>query len=118
MFVLVAHFATALPGQQASPTGTLPAGAEQPLSLLAASPQCRRLRFAQSTDVAGRYVLVAEFDSAAAYRRCLAGWDMRTEVAPWLSTAEVDVSGVHEVLFRADGGRVETMAPTVPDPGR
>lgn len=88
------------------------------MGLLAASPECLRLRFARSTDVAGRFVLLAEFDSAAAYRRSLSPWPMRTVVVPWLSTAEVDISEVHEVLLAAEGGRLRTDEPTVTPPGR
>jgi hypothetical protein len=96
----------------------VPAAAAEPLALLAASPECLRLRFARSTEVAGRFVLVAEFASAALYRRCLSPWPMRMTVVPWLSTAEVDTSEVHEVLLAAEHGRLTTSEPTVTLPGR
>lgn len=130
MFLLVAHFrvddpeadAKSIDGPTIDAEGfdrpTVPAAAAQPLALLAASPECLRLRFARSTDVAGRFVLVAEFASAAQYRRCLSPWPMRMEVVPWLSTAEVDTSAVNEVLLAAEHGKLTTSEPTVTPPGR
>ncbi len=112
MFVLVAHFRVPDPGPG------IPSAAGEPLSLLAAAPECRRLRFAHSTEAADRFVLVAEFDSAADYRRALSPWPMRTLVVPWLSGAELTVSEVNEVLFAADAGKVRRWEPTVPEPGR
>lgn len=124
LFLLVAHFrlheaaglreAAGAEGESAA----VPSAAAEPLALLAASPECLRLRFARSTDVAGRFVLVAEFASAAQYRRSLSPWPMRTVVVPWLSTAEVDSSAVHEVLLAAEHGRLTTAEPTVTPPGR
>ncbi len=110
MFILVAHFD--------DPGGRLPDAALPALTLLAGQPECRRLRFAHSTERAGVFVLVAEFDSAGAYRRALAPFDVRTVVVPWLSTARIGDSGVNEVLLRADAGVVVRVEPTVPEPGR
>jgi hypothetical protein len=130
LFLLVAHFRldeAAAPGEAAGAdeaAGTdgdgsaVPPTAAEPLALLAASPECLRLRFARSTDVAGRFVLVAEFASAAQYRRSLSPWPMRTVVVPWLSTAEIDSSAVHEVLLAAEHGQLTTTEPTVTPPGR
>jgi hypothetical protein len=39
-------------------------------------------------------------------------------VVPWLSTAQVDVSEVHEVLLAAEQGRLTATEPTVTPPGR
>lgn len=102
MFLLVARFGTA------PPTGAL--------ELLAAQPSCTRLRFAQSTDEADRWTLVAEFPSAVGYRAAIGPFDVRTTVVPWLSTALPD-SGVGEVLLSADAGTVMRHEPTVV-PGR
>ncbi len=113
MFLLVAHFRLDRPEG-----GPIPESAREPLALLAASPECLRLRFAQSTDTAARFVLVAEFESAAAYRRSLSPWPMRIQVIPWLSTAESDVTAVNEVLYSSTEGAVTVSEPTVPDPGR
>jgi hypothetical protein len=122
MFLLVAHFqldgTPGDPGSDAGAPPAVPSAAQEPLELLAASPECRRLRFARSTDVPGRFVLVAEFDSASEYRRSLSPWPMRTVVVPWLSTADVDTSEVTEVLLAAEHGRLTTSEPTVTPPGR
>lgn len=102
MFVLVAHF-------------TEPAPIEA-LAMLAAQPSCGRFIFARSTDEVGRYVLIAEFADASAYRRALAPFEVRTTVIPWLSAA-LPGAGVHEALATATGGDVRTHEPTV-TPGR
>lgn len=131
MFLLVAHFrldepaaSVGVPTGPSTPAGidaeqpAVPTAAVEPLALLAAAPECLRLRFARSTDVAGRFVLVAEFASAAQYRRSLSSWPMRTVVVPWLSTAELDSSEVHEVLLAAEHGRLTASEPTVTPPAR
>jgi hypothetical protein len=130
LFLLVAHFRLDEAADLGEATGAdeaagtegdgaaVPPTAAEPLALLAASPECLRLRFARSTDVAGRFVLVAEFASAAQYRRSLSPWPMRTVVVPWLSTAEIDSSAVHEVLLAAEHGQLTTTEPTVTPPGR
>lgn len=118
MFLLVAHFRLDEAAGADGESPAVPAAAAEPLALLSASPECLRLRFARSTDVAGRFVLVAEFASAAQYRRALSPWPMRMVVAPWLSTAEIDTSAVHEVLLAAEYGRLTTTEPTVTPPGR
>lgn len=102
MFLLVARFATA------PPPGAL--------EMLASQPTCLRLRFAQSTDEADCWTLVAEFPGSAGYRAAIGPFDVRTTVVPWLSTALPD-SGVHEVLLSADAGEVVRHEPTVV-PGR
>ncbi len=113
MFVLVAHFR--LPGSSGA---SIPPSALEALDMLAASTECRRLHFAHSTESPERFVLVAEFDTAATYRRALSPWSMRTVVVPWLATAQLEVSEVSEVLFSAVDGAVARSDPTVPDPGR
>jgi hypothetical protein len=113
MFLLVAHFRL-----EPSDPGPIPEIAREPLALLAAAPECRRLHFARSTDAADHFVLVAEFDSAASYRRSLSPWPMRIQVIPWLSGAELDVTAVNEVLYSSIDGAVVVSEPTVPDPGR
>ncbi|MET3807603.1 hypothetical protein ABIB25_004629 [Nakamurella sp. UYEF19] len=115
MFVLVAHFRIDPASHAGAP---IPSDAVEPLEMLAASGRCSRLHFARSADVAGRFVLVAEFESAAAYRQSLSPWPMRTVFIPWLSTAEVEVSEVSEVLFSAVDGKVVVAEPTVTHPAR
>ena len=113
MFVLVAHFRV-----PESRTAEIPKSAVEPLSMLAAAPDCLRLQFAHSTDSAEKFVLVAEFESAAAYRRAISPWPMRMTVVPWLSTAEPENTEVSEVLFSFVDGAVVHSEPTVPEPGR
>lgn len=113
MFVLVAHFRLA-----EAQGGSVPEDARAPLAMLAASPECQRLLFAHSTESSERFVLMAEFESAATYRRSLSPWPMRTTVVPWLSTADVQSSEVSEVLWGAVAGAVTEYEPTVPEPGR
>jgi hypothetical protein len=113
VFLLVAHFQSDTPA-----SGPIPEEVKEPLALLAASPECRRLHFARSTDAADRFVLVAEFETAAAYRRSLSPWPMRIAVVPWLSTADVQYSAVNEVLYSSMEDVVVVSEPTVPDPGR
>ena len=84
----------------------------------AAQPDTRRLRWARSTEDAHRLVLVAEFDTAAACRRALSPFEVRSAVIPWLSGAGAGTSGVFEVLAAADGGELRDLEVTVPDPGR
>jgi hypothetical protein len=113
MFVLVAHFR--FPGSRSA---DIPADAAEPLAMLAASPECLRMHFAHSTDSAEKFVLVAEFESASAYRRCISPWPMRMTVIPWLSSAEPENTEVSEVLFSVIDGVVSQTEPTVPEPGR
>ncbi len=115
MFVLVAHFRT---DSTPAASGAVPDPAAEPLAMLAASPECRRMSFAHSTEAPNRFVLVAEFESAAAYRRALSPFPMRTVVVPWLSTADQQHSEVSEVLLSSVDGIVSRWRPTVPQPGR
>lgn len=115
MFVLIAHFHTE---STAAASGAVPDPAVEPLEMLAASPECRRMSFARSTEVPNRFVLVAEFESAAAYRRSLSPWPMRTVVVPWLSAADQQHTEVSEVLLSSVDGIVTRWRPTVPEPGR
>ena len=49
----------------------------RPVRLLAGQPDTRWLRWGRSTEDAGRLVLVAEFDTAAAYRRAQSPLEVR-----------------------------------------
>lgn len=107
MFLLVVHFADVDDEQ-----------ARAALDLLARQPTCRRLRFGQSTEDGTARVLIAEFDSAADYRRALSPFDVRTVVIPWLSTGTAQTSAVYEALVTAEDGQVQRHQPTVTEPGR
>jgi len=61
---------------------------------------------------------VAEFDTAAGYRRAQSPLEVRRALSPSLSGAEVATSGAIEVLTAADGQRLWEPDITVPDPGR
>ncbi len=114
MFLLIAHVDLD-PGT--SPEEGL-AAALTPVDLLAAQPDTRRLRWARSTEAADRLVLVAEYETAAACRRALSPFEVRSAVIPWLSAAQSGTSGVFEVLAAADAGPLRLLEVTVPDPGR
>ena len=114
MFLLIAHFdvATGAEAVRALAQGTSAA------RLLAEQPDTRWLRWERSTEDAGRLVLIAEFDTAAAYRRAQSPLPVRAVLIPWLSGAQVQTSGAFEVLAAADAGRFWEPDVTVPDPGR
>jgi hypothetical protein len=114
MFLLIAHFDldAAVSPQQAL------ADAAEPVRLLAAQTDTRWLRWGRSTENARRLVLVAEFASAAGYRRAQSPLEVRAVLIPWLSAAQVQTSGAFEVLAAADGERFWEPDVTVPDPGR
>lgn len=114
MFLLIAYFDVDA-GQ--TPEQALLDAAE-PVRLLAEQPDTKWLRWARSTEDGRRLVLVAEFDTAAGYRRAQSPFEVRKALIPWLSTAEIRSSGVFEVQAAADGAELWTPDITVPDPGR
>lgn len=114
MFLLIAHF-TVPPGESAE---QMLAAAAEPVRLLGMQPDTVRLRWARSTEDAGRLVLVAEFDTAAGYRRAQSPLEVRQVLIPWLSGADIVNSGAFEVLTAADGAQTWDPEVTVPDPGR
>jgi hypothetical protein len=114
VFLLIAHFQV---DPTESPEQALLDAAE-PVRLLAEQPDTRMLRWGRSTEDANRLVLVAEFDTAAGYRRAQSPLEVRTALIPWLSRAEVGTSGAFEVLTAATGGQQWNPDVTVPDPGR
>ncbi len=114
MFLLIAHFDV----DPADSADQALADAVEPVRLLAAQPDTRHLRWGRSTDDANRLLLVAEFDTAAAYRRAQSPFEVRKVLIPWLSRAEVRTSGAFEVLAAADGDQFWEPEITVPDPGR
>lgn len=113
MFLLIAYF-TVEPGSADQAL----VDAAEPIRLLAAQPDTRTLRWGRSTEDASRLVLVAEFDTAAGYRRAQSPFEVRLALIPWLSQAEIRTSGVFEVLTAADGATLWEPDVTVPDPGR
>lgn len=124
MFLLVAHFraepaaeSTARSAADSAPgTGSVDAVARQALALLVRDRGCLRLDYARSTEDPLRFVLVAVFASATAYRRALSPFDARTVLVPWLATAEQSISGVSEVLVTGEAGNLQDHVPTVEPP--
>ena len=114
MFLLIAHFQV---DQGEDPEVAL-AEAVEPVRLLAAQPDTRLLRWGRSTEDAHRLVLIAEFDTAAAYRRAQSPLEVRTALILWLSKAEIRTSGAFEVLAAANGAELWSPEVIVPDPGR
>ena len=114
MFLLIAYFAV----DPADSAEQALADAVEPVRLLAAQPDTTSLRWGRSTEDAGRLVLVAEFETAAAYRRAQSPFEVRTVLIPWLSRAEISTSGAFEVLAAADGAEFWEPDVTVPQPGR
>lgn len=84
--------------------------ARRALGLLAAQPGCRRAELGRAVEDAGRWVLVASFDSVTAYRRALAPFDVREHVVPWLSEALTDEPAAYERLLTADDAGVAEHA--------
>lgn len=114
MFLLIAHFTV----DSDDAAARLLSAAAEPVRLLASQPDTRRLRWARSTEDAGRLVLVAEFDTAAGYRRAQSPLEVRQALIPWLSGADITTSGAFEVLTAADGATPWNPEVTVPDPSR
>jgi hypothetical protein len=114
VFLMIAYFDI---GTDQSPEQALLDAAE-PVRLLAEQPDTKWLRWGRSTEDGGRLLLVAEFETAAGYRRAQSPLQVRTALIPWLAAAEVRTSGVFEVLAAADGAGLWDPDVIVPDPGR
>ena len=114
MFLMIAQFDI---GAEQTPEQAL-LDATEPVRLLAAQPDTKWLRWGRSTEDGGRLLLVAEFETAAGFRRAQSPVEVRTALIPWLAGAEVRTSGVFEVLAAADGAGLWAPDVTVPDPGR
>jgi len=82
------------------------ARAQRALQLLSAQPGCRGGQLGRSPDNATRWVLLARFDSVAAYRRALSPFEVREHVVPLLSEAVTGEPAAFEVLADAVGGEV------------
>ena len=111
---MIAYF-TVPPGGSAE---QLLADAQTPVRVLATQPDTRWLRWSRSTEDAGRLVLVAEFETAAAYRRAQSPLEVREVLIPWLSAADIVTSGAFEVLTAADGAQLWDPEVIVPEPRR
>ncbi|HEY5880520.1 MAG TPA: antibiotic biosynthesis monooxygenase [Nakamurella sp.] len=106
MFVLIAHF----------DAGGEPPGSGEAVRLLGDQPDTRRLRWARSTEDPGRWVLTAEFDTAAAFRRAQSPLPVRSALIPWLAAAAT--SAAFEVIAAVDDGEWSEPEVIVDDPSR
>lgn len=111
MFLLIAHFECAGPGAAAPP-----AGSADVVRLLGEQSATRSLRWARSTEEPHRWVLVAEFDTAADFRRAQSPFPVRAALIPWLAGATS--SAAFEVVGAADRTVWSTPEVVVDDPGR
>src|SRR6188768_3507672 len=107
VFVLIAHFDVG-----AEP----PAGSAEAVRLLGDQPDTRTLRWARSTEDPGRWLLVAEFDTAAGLRRAQSPLPVRAALIPWLAAAAS--SAAFEVIAAADAGVWSAPEVIVDDPSR
>ncbi|HEY0637519.1 MAG TPA: antibiotic biosynthesis monooxygenase [Pseudonocardiaceae bacterium] len=76
------------------------------VELLGAQDGCRRAIAGPATEDGGRWVLVAEFDDVAGYRRALSPFPVREHVIPLLSEAETGAPAVYETLLSSTDGEV------------
>ena len=82
--------------------------AHRAVTLLAAQPGCRGVELARATEEPSAWVLVAVFESVAAYRRALSPFDVREHVVPFLSEARTDTPATFERRLTGDAsGTVE-----------
>lgn len=106
MFLLIAHFEA---------DGAEPPGSADAVRLLGEQPATRSLRWARSTEDPGRWVLVAEFDTAADFRRAQSPFAVRAALIPWLG--EAVTSAAFEVIAAADGAVWSATDVIVDEPG-
>jgi quinol monooxygenase YgiN len=78
--------------------------ARRALPLLAEQSGCRGAELGRASDDPGRWLLVASFDSVAAYRRALSPFAVREHVVPWLSEALADEPATFERRLSAEPG--------------
>jgi len=111
VFVLIAQFDS---GGEAA--GEPPVGSAEAVRLLGDQPDTRALRWARSTEDPGRWLLVAEFETAAGFRRAQSPLPVRAALIPWLAAAAS--SAAFEVIAAADAGVWSSPEVIVDDPGR
>ena len=83
------------------------ARAENALRLLTAQPGCTGGELCRATEDSTSWVLSVRFESVAAYRRSMSGFEVREQVIPLLSEARVDQPAAHEFVVTATGGTTE-----------
>jgi Antibiotic biosynthesis monooxygenase len=80
--------------------------AREALRLLSEQPGCVEATLAQAIDEPDAWLLVARFDSVAAYRRALRPFPVREHVIPWLSSALPGEPATYEPRLDARAGEV------------
>lgn len=83
--------------------------AEQALRLLAERPGFVRGSVGRSTDDAGAWLLLTEWESVGAYRRGLGGYQVKLLATPLLTQA-LDQPSAFEQLLRIDPDGAETAS--------
>jgi len=92
--------------------------ARRALHLLTAQPGCLDATLAQATDEPAAWLLMARFESVAAYRRAMSPVPVREHVAPLLADALTDEPSVYEPrLHAADGSVSEVTSMIAADAG-
>ncbi|WP_420121624.1 hypothetical protein [Nakamurella sp.] len=110
MFLLIAHF------DRAGTDASAPAGSAEAVRLLGEQPATRALRWGRTTEEPWRWALVAEFDTAADFRRAQSPFPVRAALIPWLGAATS--TAAFEVTAAADRGAWAAPDIVVDDPGR
>ncbi len=117
MFLLIVHFDGGTDdGTDDGTGGDEPVGSAEAIRLLGDQPATRSLRWARSTEQPGRWAMVAEFDTAAAFRAAQSPVAVRAALIPWLAGASS--SAAFEVVGAADAGRWAVPDVVVDDLGR
>jgi hypothetical protein len=78
------------------------------LAALAARPGYLRGSLARSTDDAGAWVLLTEWENVGSYRRALGGYDVKLTATPLLGSA-VDLPSSFEPLIEMAPGAVTSL---------
>lgn len=92
--------------------------ARHALHLLTEQPGCLDATLAQATDEPSAWLLVARFESVAAYRRAMSPFAIREHVAPLLAEAMTDEPSIYEPrLHAADGSVTELTSMIAADAG-
>ena len=94
---------------ETDPAGQFQSDAEQALRLLAERPGFVRGSVGRSTDDAGSWLLLTEWESVGAYRRGLGGYQVKLIATPLLSQA-LDQPSAFEELLRIGPDGEETAS--------
>ena len=90
--------------------------AQRALAALSARPGYLRGTLARSTDNAGAWVLLTEWENVGSYRRALSGYEVKMHATPLLATA-LDLPGGFESLLDVAPGGGQHQRPSDLAPG-